>query len=208
MLEDVFGACRNCGATDYDVDAERGESTCHECGCVNTDAPLLVASARYKDMYDCSGNRHWQAPLVESVRAGIYSESVDDVHAQQRQQAGSAPYQRSTYFAERLSQWRGEEPSIPTDDFNEIKQLYYNYTDRWGLHPERQRWERGYCLSKEDTRQLLWEIDRDRMKREHRPYFVKKYLVSHSFMMRCCLMSARSPGDCCMHGGLCVHATL
>lgn len=138
----------------------------------------MVASARYKELYDCSGNRAWRAPLVEAVRAGTYSETVADVHAQQREQATSAPYKRGTYFAERISQWRGLEPSIPEDDFKEIERLYYRYVDRWGLHPENKRWELGHCLSKEDTRQLLWEIDRERQRRSVKPYFVKKYLVS------------------------------
>jgi len=172
------------------------------CGCVNPDGVVMVASARYKELYDCGGNRQFSAPLVETTRAGVYSETVDDVHAQQRQQAHSAPYKRGTYFAERASQWCGEEPTIPTDDFKEIEKLYHRYTDRWGLWPQHKRWERDYCLSKEDTRQLLWEIDRDRQRRSLKPYFVKKYLV------RLLFINSRSPSYCAMQRGVCVHGLL
>jgi len=173
---DGYGTCRNCGAADYLVDAERGECTCADCGCVNGDAVLMVASARYKELYDCSGNRQFQAPMVETVRAGIYSETPADVMAANAKQNTSAPYQRATYFAERISQWRGLEPCIPYADYKQIEQLYNRYIDRWGLYPEQQRWQRGHCLSKEDTRQLLWEIDRERQRQQFKPYFVKKYL--------------------------------
>jgi len=158
------------------VDAERGECTCADCGCVNRDAVLMVASARYKELYDCAGNRQFQAPLVETVRAGVYRESAADVLAQQKQQVTSAPYQRATYFAERISQWRGLEPSIPFHDFKEIERLYNRYTNRWGLSDDVAKWQQGYCLSKEDTRQLLWEIDRERKRCGLKPYFVRKYL--------------------------------
>jgi len=175
---DGYGACRNCTGTDYLVDTERGECTCASCGCVNADAVLMVASARYKELYDCNGNRQFQAPLVETLRGGVYSETASDYLAQQVAQTTSAPYQRATYFAERISQWRGLEPSIDTSDFADIRKLYHRYTNKWGLYPEQQRWEPDYCLSKEDTRQLLWEIDRQRVKDGMKPYFVKKYLVS------------------------------
>lgn len=172
---DGYGQCRNCGATDYNVDAERGECTCADCGCVNTDAILLVASARYKELYDCSGNRQFQAPLVEVVRGGFYGETVADVHAQQREQKKSAPYQRVTYWSERISQWRGLEPSIPSDDFRDIQRLYEWGTNQWGSNPAA-KWQPKHCLSKEDTRELLWEIDRQRRARGAKPFFVKKYL--------------------------------
>jgi hypothetical protein len=138
----------------------------------------MVASARYKELYDCSGNRQFQAPLVETVRAGVYSETPSDVAAALRNQTLSAPYQRATYFAERISQWRGLEPCIPHHDYRDIERLYHRYTNKWGLYPNEQRWQPDYCLSKEDTRQLLWEIDRQRMSDGLKPYFVKKYLVS------------------------------
>jgi hypothetical protein len=173
---DGYGQCRNCLGSDYLVDAERGECTCALCGCVNGDAVLLVASARYKELYDCSGNRQFQAPLVETVRAGVYSETPADVIARQTSQTQSAPYQRATYLAERISQWRGLEPSIPHEDFRDIERLYNRYTNKWGIFPEEQQWEPNYCLSKEDTRKLLWEIDRQRVKADMKPYFVKKYL--------------------------------
>jgi len=138
----------------------------------------MVASARYKELYDCSGNRQFQAPLTETTRAGVYRENAADYLAAKRDEKTSAPYQRATYFAERISQWRGLEPAIDSSDFADIKRLYNRYTNKWGL-PEwqpQQRWQPGYCLSKEDTRQLLWEIDRQRVKDGMKPYFVKKYL--------------------------------
>jgi hypothetical protein len=178
-MDGGYATCRNCGADDYLVDAERGECTCADCGCVNSDAVLMVASARYKELYDCSGNRQFQAPLVEVVRAGVYRETAADVMAQQAAQSKSAPYQRATYFAERISQWRGLEPCIPHEDYRDIERLYNRYTNKWGLFPDEQRWEPGYCPSKEDTRQLLWEIDRQRLRDGLKTYFVKKYLEKY-----------------------------
>lgn len=197
---DDYGNCRNCGAADYFVDAERGECSCSECGAVYDDARLMVASARYKELYDGCGNRQFRAPLVEAVRTGVYCENAALAKAELRNQKHSAPYQRATYFAERISQWRGEEPSIPTYDFQEIQRLYDRHTDRWELLGHR-RWQRDYCLSKEDMRQLLWEIDNERRERGLKPYFVKKYLVSARSI------SSRSCCCCGTHGGVCVQAT-
>jgi hypothetical protein len=196
---DDYGNCRNCGAADYHVDAARGECSCVECGAVYDDARLMVASARYKELYDGTGNRRFQAPLVEHLRSGVYVENAAMAKAELRNEKHSAPYQRATYFAERISQWRGDEPAIPPEDFAEIESLYCRYSS--GVGRDGSRWERGHCLSKEDTRQLLWEIDDARRSRKERPYFVKKYLVSAMFM-RCLSLCVGI-----MHGGVCVHAT-
>lgn len=162
----------------------------------------MVASARYKELYDCHGSRQFQAPLVEALRGGVYTESVADVESARRSQKTSAPYQRATYFAERISQWRGLEPDIPNDDYLDIRRLYERLTNHWNETADVQRWERNHCLSKEDTRQLLWQLDRERQQRGVKCYFVKKYLVSLA------LIASLSPATCAMHAGTCVHTAL
>jgi len=76
----------------------------------------------------------------------------------------SAPYKRETYFAERLSQWREQEPGIDVNDSIRIDRIYAEL--------KRDAWRDKTRFEKEDCRQLLFMLDqRHRVKR-----FVTKYL--------------------------------
>lgn len=209
MEDEGVGNCGNCGASDFVLDYERGETTCLECGCVDRDAPVMVVCGRYKDAFDAFGNRLQSAPLSERSLVGSVVENVAVGKAVARQRkTQSAPYSRPTYFAERCSQWQGLEPPIDTGDFRVIEDRYHYYCGgKWRLPGEEvphAKWQKSHCLSKEDTRFLLWEIDSERRSKGLKSYFVKKYLV------RCSLVSCSA--TCCwccgtsgMQGGVCVH---
>lgn len=142
------------------------------CGCVDERQRLLLAASSYRSTFDEFGCRKQSAPLQESAVVGAYLADVDLSAALARGGMGpSAPYRRETYFAERISQWRGHEPAIPDDDFSLIKARYWEFTGQWPS--PKQRWARNHVLSKDDCRALLWDLDNERASYT---YFVKKYL--------------------------------
>ena len=101
----------------------------------------------------------------------------------------STPYKRETYWSERVSQWRQLEPSISADDWETITKRWRDYS---GYYDEDNcrfvgfKWypdERGtlkctHTITREQCRMILGDIDDDRIKRDLKPYFVVKYLVS------------------------------
>lgn len=140
----------------------------------------MVASTCYRQIYDSDGCRRFGAPLVESLPRGVVCEDAVDYLAQQTTaQKNSAPYQRSTYWAERISQWRGREPAIDPDDFKRMQEEYWRLCGgRWGSLTQEGGgiWEKGHILTKDDTRFMLWNLDKSE-DLGTAPYFVKKYLV-------------------------------
>ncbi len=184
MDNGVVGACVECGGRTYCIDYECGESTCVECGCVDSCGRLMVSTATFKETFDASGARKFAAPVQESAVVGAFLEDVDLTLALSRQKNNnSAPYRRETYFAERISQWRCQEPSINAQDFAHIQERYYDFTGRWRLasdeHNPEWIWEQNRCLSKDECRFLLWDIDNSRISIGDCPYFVKKYLEKY-----------------------------
>lgn len=184
----LLGACRSCGHDAYIVDFERGTYTCVECGCVD-EQPLVISGSGYSACYDKEGNKHTYIRGYEPPMHGAFVESVGEhiTRERKRRRVGGAspPYQRRTYFAERIAQWRLREPDIPSEDFAMIQEAFNHFTDKYGLvgHSEfpGAQWVRRksgmsctYIIGKEDCRRLLWHLDRTR----NNPRFVKKYLVS------------------------------
>lgn len=184
------GHCANCNGDTFVVDYERGDSVCCACGCVET-SRLMVVQNTYKQNFDYAGYRRHDVPPQESMVVGAYFEDVRDRLVQQTAgKSNSAPYRRATYFAERISQWRLQEPPIVADDLQTIFQAYdAKYTDR-------------YVMSKDDCRTLLWEIDARLKAYKLVPRFVKRYLVS------CALMSAQSFSKHGKHFGVQLHSQL
>jgi len=162
--------CSNCNARDLFVCAERGEITCGSCGCVDGEYRVCISVASYKAVFDATGTRAFNAPLSEPVHRGNFF--VDDSHASRR--TTSAPYKRSTYFNERLTQWCQVEPRINDDDMTTIDSYC---TARWG---------EKHVLTKEELRDVLWDIDltKQRLNAYYKPYFVKKYLEKY-LTIRC-----------------------
>lgn len=138
----------------FHSDYERGDIICSSCGCVV--APIMVVTHSYNSVFDRDGCIKTGAPLGEAFVRGECGEEVPLAPTHSR-----SGYKRSTYFAERISQWRQREPAIEQYDFEEI----WRQHDRSG-HPE------TYCLTKEDIRQYLRNIDR----RNGGKTFVTKYL--------------------------------
>lgn len=181
----VVGSCENCEGTDFIVDYERGDRICAACGAV--DSRLMVATSNFKEVFDCQGTRVQFAPTSETFRCGAYHEELGDAIAQERdaRRTKSAPYKAITYFSERISQWRMQEPGIPPADWDAIEQmhrcfigthLYYSHRQYAGDHYFEPRWEPDKeHFSKEDVRTLLWEIDKREPVEAERRFVVSKF---------------------------------
>lgn len=231
------GGCDNCGNRSYVVDWQRGSMACANCGCVMEDH-LRVGGDGYRATHDANGNKDFGALGYEATLVGAYVEDVDDYLAAERQtyRNNSPPYRRETYWAERISQWREQEPSIDAADVEAIEDEFWRLTNphitpveeqhasfrnlewRWTVDLQyRYCFHRGtrsrYVVSKDDCRVILWSIDKRRIAEGGKPLFVKKYLVS-AFCFLICFCSSSNSLMCCIscavhgiHGGLCKHST-
>lgn len=115
---------------------------------------VIFSDARsYSDMYDSSGNyvSHRTVPRLPEPPRGLPKIRVA---------VQSAPYSEATYLNERIAQWRHEEPPIPYKDTQRIIAAYPG----------------GSTVSKDQIRQLLAGIDKDRVERGKKPRFIRKYL--------------------------------
>ena len=125
-------ACPSCDGTSFVVDGARGDCICVACGFATSDAGVVEANGRLAK----------KAHLENQIRLATTQ---------------SAPYRRETYFAERISQWRGAEPTIEYSEWRVIDDTFIQFTQPGG------RWEMGRSLmTKDDCRELLWEIDLQR----------------------------------------------
>lgn len=138
----------------------------------------MVAGEGYGATHDGEGNFAGAACGYEAVRYGGYFEDARDavVEERQRRKSTSPPYRRDTYWAERISQWREQEPEIPSSDFEQIEQRWKQFTGElwefgigqspkwsdasWSFDAHRVR-RCSRILSKEDCRQILWSIDEE-----------------------------------------------
>ncbi len=186
----VADVCGNCGCADFLVDEHRGTYTCEECGCVDS-APILKATGAYKESFDCTGTRRHTAPVFESVVSGVYHTTAALDMAQSRPRGNSPPYRRETYWSERISQWRLQEPDFVEGDSQRIEEKWQQLSGYFGGIERHARfanvnWERGvdgamrtvprFVLDKEDCRAILWSIDSDIETAGGKPTFVKRYL--------------------------------
>ena len=206
MENELPRGCLNCNGECFIVDWERGSSVCEACGCV-FESSLRIGGQGYRGTHDAGGNKVAGVAGYESVLAGAYTESISDFLAAEKQtyRNGSPPYRRQTYWAERISQWREQEPAIDADDKQAIEDEYWKLTNPWLTSqadmyaPFKQlewRWTddlrdrfcyiRGtnlrYVVTKDDCRVILWSIDKQRQAIGGKPIFVKKYLVSFAFL--------------------------
>ena len=195
-MDDVYkwngdaDCCQNCGGGVFVSDYQHGTVACHSCGCCRDDVMAVVDCPRSeRTMAGGMGFRQ------ESYTVGAVFEEGDSerVHLRQKRKS-SPPYKRETYWSERISQWRLQEPEISRADWQEITDKWNEFTGRYRLEGEplprfeAARWtslpdgsERcNLVLTKEMCRQLLWAID-DETRRVGvgKPVFVKKFLVSH-----------------------------
>ena len=152
--------CSECGSYSFTNDYAGGTLVCNACGCCAD--VLRIASCNYKQLYDDSGNRRAKAPKVESFPVGQACGAVF-LKPNRRRCTGSAPYKRSTYWAERISQWQEREPAIPGKDWCQIQEQYVTAG-------------RPFPLTKDEIRRLLRSLDIARKDRGKRPRFVCKYL--------------------------------
>lgn len=157
--------CVNCGSDLFITDYARGNCHCAECGCVIVDQ-IAVSSG---PCYDMARDRVVYAPPHPvSAICGFLDEGPLVQPPEKRHK--SQPYRRETYFNERISQWRMNEPEIPYDDLDSIKWQWKS------MYPEGDKLD----VSKEECRLLLRKCDDQLVGwTGQRPYFVKKYLVSN-----------------------------
>ena len=186
--------CANCGGDNFVIDWERGSSVCSACGCV-FEAALRVGGEGYRATHKSNCG----ALGYESVLAGAYTESIGDFLAAERatyRNHQSPPYRRETYWAERISQWREQEPEIDKADVQIIEDEYWQLTNPWitsrdRMHPPFRelewRWTDDlrdrylchagtnlrYVVTKDDCRVILWSIDKKRVALGGKPLFVK-----------------------------------
>lgn len=203
-----YGGCENCGERDYCIDFASGTSTCVACGCVDRDGTVMVVALGYSETHGENGERDVDAPEEEPLERAVFVESVEDTIARQprgkyrgianklrdREKwrlGNSAPYKRETYFSERVSQWRHNEPDICLEDTRAINRMFQRFTCQGGLRHDTVRWD-GYVtgegqfklvrpMTKEDCRTLLASCDA--YQSHAAPRFVKKYLVSTVFFV-------------------------
>lgn len=168
----VRHCCGNCGGVVFATNAASGDVYCIACGGV--DERLLVDAATFDELFDAYGNLRQFRPKGEVYHAGEHREDVG-VTASIRS-SNSAPYRRATYWAERISQWRQNEPAISADDWQAISTAYITFTSDGPL----KKWDLSYVLTKDDIRELLRSCDKQLELREVRTRFVRRYLVSLS----------------------------
>lgn len=125
-----------------------------------------------------------QMGVFESICRGAYSTNVVDEQQKakrRRLSSNSAPYRRSTYFAERVSQWRGLEPLIGEDEWETIRQQWCILSNqpfaprrRWPEDPP-PIWPPDHILTRDDCRLMLRMIDNRRRKHGLPANYVKRY---------------------------------
>ena len=185
-VEEV-NACANCGSVAFCFDYARGDCVCVDCGACDY-GRLAVATGYFVDPATGYSVR---APSFAGV--AVVTDAAEYVAEQTKTLKASTPYKRETYWSERISQWRQLEPSIEQCDWNGIKkqwQIFTGFYDedtpkfvgaRWFRESEFGTLKCSYVLRKEDCREILHTIDKQRTINGQRPYFVKKYLVSFFF---------------------------
>jgi hypothetical protein len=153
-------SCVECGSVyKFTTDAARGDIYCSECGAVYDN--LRIVSNGYKAVFAADGGVKSDAPRNDVFDFGFHGDTVA-VSLGSLRNSSSAPYKRTTYLSERLSQWRQREPEINWKDWCLIK---WKYQDKFGF-------EKTYIPTKEDIRQVLRAIDIQRNVQR----FVRKYL--------------------------------
>ncbi len=189
--------CGNCGGVVFATNAAAGDVYCIACGGI--DERLLVDAPTFDELFDAYGNLRQFRPKAAVFDAGAHYESVGA--AQPLRSSNSAPYRRATYWAERISQWRQNEPPIADDDWQAISHAYIAFTSDGPLGDK--KWELSYVLCKDDIRELLRSCDKQLEARNVRTRYVRRYLVSFSFCKPASVsaMYTASSLRCSMHGG-------
>lgn len=151
---------------------------CTACGCC-TDV-VRIQAPTYRQLHTELG----PVGCFESSWSGAYSTSLAEELASCRRKqlsSNSAPYRRSTYFAERVSQWRGLEPDIGEDEWLNIRQQWGLMSGQFDLPFRRWPedpppiWPRDHILTRDDCRLMLRLID-DRLRRVGlRGTYVKRF---------------------------------
>lgn len=153
----MASTCRNCDDSDLREDFEHGDVVCVSCGCCASS--IICDAPSYRDV--CSNSA-----LAGGATRSHLQDGSKSVHH------GSAPYQRKTYFNERISQWLRSEPPVPEDDELLIIETWNaNAPLTW---PD--DWQSKSATTKERIGYLLDFIDGERRKEKLRPYFKAKYL--------------------------------
>jgi hypothetical protein len=175
--------CLNCGSADFICDEQAGLYVCSDCGCccdvVRVEAPT------YKQLFGAFGELS-EGVCAESLVGHSYAVDVIEARRRAKRQrisSNSAPYRRSTYFAERVSQWRELEPAIDDDDWDEIAHHWSRLSGNW--MSRRRRWPQDaqykifatdHVMDRADCRLLLRQLDEKLIANEQRPRYVRKYL--------------------------------
>lgn len=213
------GLCRGCGGADFIWSIAHGDAVCACCGCCD---PQRIAVDHYRAPRRARDGTVAAAGAAPPPGDG----AVVNVHDARLEAAAnrrnSAPYRRTTYWSERISQWQQNEPEIPADDWRIIESKWRDLSNRYGLTPPADvkfpgGWEGskflGAPVTKDDCRTLLWAIDRDRRALGQRPQFVKRYLVSALLRLLCCLSCSSAVATSCrcvalygMHRGVWRHS--
>jgi len=191
-MGDYDDNCRNCDTSVFITDYASGVTSCAECGCCRDDL-FTVVECSYKQKELAAGFGFREESYLDGPR---FEEAAVERNQLFASRKNSPPYKRETYWSERISQWRLQEPCIEENDWQRIVAKWEEFTGKFrGDNEPLPRfktacWTRNangslacdYVLDKEDCRQLLWAIDGD-LKRigDGKPVFVKKYLVSHFF---------------------------
>lgn len=167
--------CLNCDDSDLREDFEHGDIVCINCGCCA--ASIICDVPSFGDV--CANG----ALAAGATRAALHAYEAF---------AGSksAPYQRKTYFNERISQWQCNEPAIPEDDELTIMETW----NQWAPVTWPDDYHRASATTKERIGHMLEFIDLQRRRNNLKPYFKTKYLEKW-ISIRGWFCTARSTAD-------------
>lgn len=153
-------------------------------------ARIYVHQVPRNEQYDAYGDRRDCAP----------SEGLDTSMLQPTSK--SMPYNRKTYFNERLAQWREQEPSIPREHCDVIEQAYaeqypQHYAVAWDQLGRRPAGRTAIHLHKHDIRRILVAANtKSQYKRFVHKYY-EKFLTIRHYLTGLASLGTTIEGDLC-----------
>lgn len=155
-------ACDNCNGNEYVTDYHTGDVFCFTCGAV-LQQRLMVNTQSRDAAFDATGTAGGRRVQLSYYPVGQAIVNEVPQHAAPK----SAPYQRRTYFNERLSQFAQREPRIDAEHVFVISAKYRELVS--------QRAITAYKLSDRDVRKILRLVDKEQRARNEWHRYAEKY---------------------------------
>lgn len=126
--------CANdfCNSTNIYENYDTGDHVCHDCGCCQPNAPILVHQIPRSQIFNQHGTFNqgsfFQDGVVHGSRQLVHRKPFNRKRKRNvlhRKPIKQTTYKRLVYFREKISQWRCLEPVIPYDDWLYIWDEYH-----------------------------------------------------------------------------------